>query len=150
MAQIEKLLSEINEVPNEEPNYVFGETQKEEAIIRMKELSLDSRLINKFEKQGKVFISDIGGAWFELDENAKELIKAIEESGNLVYHVLRTGPMYSALFVSKNKEYWAEERYDKRTNLIYSYATMGQFGYDSFEGGDIQVVPVAGGLNRVG
>lgn len=149
MRQIDELLARINEVPDEEPERVYGNSQKEEALIRMKELSLDNRLIDKFNNKGEVLISDIGGAWFDLDDNAKELINSIEKTGNLVYHVLRTGPMYSALFVSKDKNYWPEERYDKRTNLIYAYATMGQGGYNSYEGGDIQVTPVAGGLNRI-
>lgn len=150
MATIEELLSDINDTQDEDLQHVYGKTQLEEAVIRMKELSLSERVINQFEKHGKVFISDMGGALFELDENARQLINEIEKTGNLVYHILRTGPMYSALFVSADKSYWEEEKYDKRTNLIYSYATMGQFGYDSFEGGDIQVVPVAGGLSRIG
>lgn len=150
IAQIRELLSDINDIQDESPHYIYGKTQLEEAVIRMKELDLSEKLINQFEKHKKVFVSDLGGAWFELDENARQLVNAIEKTGNLVYHVLRTGPMYSALFVSANKDYWEEERYDKRTNLIYSYATMGQGGYGSFEGGDIQVVPVAGGLSRIG
>lgn len=150
MKQINELLERINDVPDdEEPERKYGKTQKEEAIIRMKELSLDKKLINEFDKNGKVYISDVGGAWFDLDEEAKELIASIEKTGNLVYHILRTGIMYSALFVSKDREYWPEERFNRKTGLIYSYATMGQGGYSSYEGGDIQIVPSHGGLSRI-
>lgn len=149
MKQINELLERINNVPDEEPEIKYGKSQKEEAIIRMKELNLDKKLINEFDKNGKVYISDVGGAWFDLDEEAKELIASIEKTGNIVYHILRTGIMYSALFVSKDKEYWPEERFNRKTGLIYSYATMGQGGYSSYEGGDIQVVPSHGGLSRI-
>lgn len=149
MKQINELLERINDVPDEDPEIEYGKNQKEEAIIRMKELNLDKKLINEFDKNGKVYISDVGGAWFDLDEEAEELIASIEKTGNLVYHVLRTGIMYSALFVSNDEEYWPEERFDKKTGLIYAYATMGQGGYSFYEGGDIQVVPSHGGLSRI-
>lgn len=89
------------------------ETKKEEAIKRMKALDLYKPYITLFEKDNKIFMSEMTGGVYDFDDNEELVakIKEFEEEYNaLVYHVIRTmtqfGELYNFLYVSQYNEEW--------------------------------------------
>lgn len=147
--KLEELLNSINEVEAAAQEYVFGETPKEEAILRLKEFGVAS-LINDNYNNGNIQISDIGGIIYDLDDFGKELVEYLRDEGHTPYLVLRNGSMYSILSVNKNKECWADKRYDKRNEFLLAYFTMSNIGVYGMDYGDIKVQRAsAGGLIRI-
>lgn len=147
--ELEELLNSINEAEAAAQEYVFGETPKEEAILRLKEFGVAS-LINDNYKNGNIQISDIGGIIYDLDDFGKELVEYLRDEGHTPYLVLRNGSMYSILSVNKNKKCWADKRYDKRNEFLLAYFTMSNIGVYGMDYGDIKVQRAsAGGLIRI-
>ena len=104
------------------------ETKKAEAIKRMKALDLYKPYIKAFEKESKIFLSEMTGGVYEFDSN-EELnakIKAFEEENNaLVYHVIRTmtqfGELYNFLYVSQYEEEWEMDNADIKDGYALAY-----------------------------
>ena len=104
------------------------ENKKAEAIKRMKALDLYKPYINLFEKDNKIFLSEMTGGVYEFDEdeelNAK--VKAFEEEHDaLVYHVIRTmtqfGELYNFLYVSDYEEEWEMDNSDIEAGYALAY-----------------------------
>ena len=147
--ELEELLNSINEVEATEQEHVFGETPKEEAILRLKEFGVAPFIINNF-KNGNVQISDIGGIIYDLDDFGRELVEYLKEDGHTPYLVLRNGIMYSVLYVSNDRESWPYQRYNPRTELVMACCTMSDMGVYGMDYGDIKVQRTsAGGLTRI-
>ena len=154
-AKMYAAFNEANEILNqcidcpaeidEEPEY--GETPMEEAMIRMKQLQLDSSVIQNF-KAGKLMFSEFGGILYFLNDAAKEAVAAAKERGLLPYHVVRTqteiGDMYAVLYVSTDRNAWSYERRDNASGYIDAFVKNG----DIEEYGPIGVDPCNGGLKR--
>ena len=107
---------------------VSMENKKVEAIKRMKALDLYKPYINLFEKDNKIFLSEMTGGVYEFDEdeelNAK--VKAFEEEYDaLVYHVIRTmtqfGELYNFLYVSDYEEEWEMDNADIEAGYALAY-----------------------------
>lgn len=150
LKELETLLESINEEAEEkEPERFYGSTIEEEAIFRMKEMNIWENAITAF-KNGKVMISDVGGIFFDLDDFAKEFVEKIKSDGSLPYLVVKKGNMYSVLYVSKYKEDWPMERYDRKSEFIAAAAVMSDgYGLDCVDYGSIGVrLTTAGGLDR--
>lgn len=104
------------------------ENKKAEAIKRMKALDLYKPYINLFEKDNKIFLSEMTGGVYEFDDN-EELnakVKAFEaEHDALVYHVIHTfttiGEMYSFLYVSDYSEEYDIENSDIEEGYTLAY-----------------------------
>lgn len=104
------------------------ENKKAEAIKRMKALDLYKPYINLFEKDNKIFLSEMTGGVYEFDEdeelNAK--VKAFEgEHDALVYHVIRTmtqfGELFNFLYVSDYEEEWEMDNADIEAGYALAY-----------------------------
>ena len=107
---------------------VSMENKKVEAIKRMKALDFYKPYINLFEKDNKIFLSEMTGGVYEFDEdeelNAK--VKAFEEENDaLVYHVIRTmtqfGELYNFLYVSDYEEEWEMDNADIEAGYALAY-----------------------------
>ena len=107
---------------------VSMENKKAEAIKRMKALDLYKPYINLFEKDNKIFLSEMTGGVYEFDDdeelNAK--VKAFEaEHDALVYHVIRTmtqfGELYNFLYVSDYEEEWEMDNADIADGYAMAY-----------------------------
>lgn len=146
-AEIQEILDRINKVEETESDpdsFIPGSTPEEEAVNRMKELGLMGDVIRKFQK-GQLLVSETGGILYDPDEKALDAIEDTKRYG-LPYHVIRSGEMYSVLYVSNHPEEWETEHYSKRDKYILAnvWNADGQFS----ELGDIWVVPANGGLVR--
>lgn len=144
---IEETLARINHVENtsdSDDSFVPGATPKEEAVNRMKELHLMGDVITKFKK-GHLLVSEAGGILYDPDEHALDAIEDTKKYGT-PYHVIRSGEMYSVLYVSKYPEEWEMEHYDVRSHCIIAnvWNKDGEFS----EIGDIGVSFANGGLVR--
>lgn len=146
--EIQEILNRINQVSEEaesdSDSFIPGATPEEEAVNRMKELGLMNDVIRKFQK-GQLLVSETGGILYDPDESALDAIEDTKQYG-LPYHVIRSGEMYSVLYVSNHPEEWKTEHYSKRDKYILAnvWNADGQFS----ELGDIWVVPANGGLVR--
>ena len=107
---------------------VSMENKKTEAIKRMKALDLYKPYINLFEKDNKIFLSEMTGGVYEFSDN-EELIEKIkefeEEYSALVYHVIRTmtqfGELYNFLYVSDYEDEWETDNADIEDGYALAY-----------------------------
>lgn len=128
------------------------ELKKAEAIERMKMLKLHSNVINEFQNQDKVNVSENGGFLYWLNDEQKALVEAFEEKYHaLVYHVIRSltsvGEILSYLYVSDSDEEWEFDREDIRNGITLAYAENVSDRWCS-EFGSIGIEPSIGGLIR--
>lgn len=144
MEEANRLFEACCSQPIKHQDEKYGESLKEEALIRMKQLSLWGVVIRNF-KAGKLMLSEFGGILYDLDEDAKAAVKAVEERGDLPYHVVKTGNAYSVLYVSPNRNDWKYERYNPATGHIDAFVKNGWIE----EHGAIIVCPCNGGLKRI-
>ena len=146
LGEINKLLDEINCTERTEDKVVVKDTPENEALQRMVELNLYGPVVNGF-KNGKLYQSEAGGIIYELDSIAQKAVEECKEHG-LPYHIVKSGDLYSVLYVSKYKNDWNKEHYNKCDNYIpaYVYNASGPF---LSEIGDIGVIPCNGGLKRI-
>lgn len=132
------------------------EEMKREAVLRMEQLGLDSGIVQEFQEEGIVSLSEQLGQRVLLllpDGEIDEDIRRFEaEYECLVYHVLcadnpMVGECRSLLFVSPTSSDWAGERkYIGSSKLVYAYSVS-----DMEEGvSEIMVEPQDGGLIRIG
>ncbi len=129
--------------------------KKEEAIKRMKALGLYKPYITFFEKNDKIFMSEMTGGVYEFDDNEELVakVKAFEEEYDaLVYHVIRTltqfGELYSFLFVSQYEEEWEMDNADIQNGyaLVYVWNKTDEW---CSEFGSIGIAERFGGLVRI-
>lgn len=135
------------------------EKQKEEALKRMKMLSLMSNVIKDFEKNGKVYYSERQNAmfnailyWVDNEPKFTKIIQEKEKKNNiLIYHCQLThtqfGDLLSLLFVSDDEDNWEDERQELRNGIAYCYVANLDCEYDS-DWGTIGIKPSMGGVLR--
>ena len=90
------------------------EQMKEEAIKRMKLLNLHTNVINEFQDDDIVNCSQFGVLFWLNDDQEKRVAEFEKESGNLVYHMIRTdyvelGRMLTLLYVSPYMDEWERD-----------------------------------------
>ena len=131
---------------------ITKEQKKQEALERMKLLSLYPNIIREFEKDGIVNMSENGGYLYWLDDEQREYVSDFEEEYNaLVYHVIHNytevGEMLTFLFVSDYKEEWEMDREDLQSGIICAYVKNLSVDWCS-EFGSVGIKPQYGGLLR--
>ena len=125
-----------------------GQTAKEEALFRMRDMRMMNTVMRKFIS-GTVMMSEFGGILYDLDEGAAEALRAAERKGLLPYHVVKTqtkiGTMYAVLYVSPETEDWKFERYDPAEGTTMAFVKNGEIE----EFGTVVVRPCNGGVARI-
>lgn len=134
---------------------VSMEIKKSEAINRMKVLDLYKPYITLFEKDNKIFMSEMTGGVYEFDDDAElnAKIKAFEEEHNaLVYHVIHTmtqfGELYNFLYISDHQDEWEMDNEDIKDGYALAYVWNKTDEWCS-EFGSIGVQGKFGGIVRV-
>ena len=131
---------------------ITKEQKKQEALERMKLLSLYPNIIREFEKDGIVNMSENGGYLYWLDDEQREYVSDFEaEYNTLVYHVIHNytevGEMLTFLYVSDDEEEWGYDRDDLKAG--YACAYVKNLDEDAFsEFGSVGIKPELGGLIR--
>lgn len=135
-------------------NVCFAE-KKVEAMNRMRAIGYWGRARNAFRQSGKVFVNDppFGGVYDMEPEVAANVKKFEEENNALVYMIARAytkmGKMDSYIYVSDNKEDWADDNEDLRNGIAFSY-TVNKDAPDCSEFGSIGFkMGVGAGMVRV-
>lgn len=123
-----------------------------EAVNRMKLLGLHENAIQDFVNEGKLNLSD-HGFLFWLNESEQNIVDQWQqETGNLVYHVVKTrttfGLMYSFFYVSKYEEEWFMDNADLQEGYAVCYvynaddelsSEYGSIGFEMKFGGIVRV-----------
>ena len=128
------------------------EMKKAEALERMKMLKLHSNVINEFQNQDKINLSENGGFLYWLNDDQKKRVTEFEKKYDaLVYHVIRNitefGELLSYLYVSDSEEEWEMDREDLRNGTALVYVENLNDKWCS-EFGSIGIQPSLGGLLR--
>ena len=128
------------------------ERKKQEALDRMKMLNLYPNVIQEFEKENILNMSENGGFLYWLDDQQKEYVSEFETEHNaLVYHVIHNytefGELLTFLYVSDSKDEWDFDRADLKDG--YACAYVKNLDEDAFsEFGSIAFKQQFGGLVR--
>lgn len=130
----------------------LGQAQVAEALLRMKKLKLHENVIHEFKSEGKINRSEFGGILYWLDEKENGMVKEWEEeTGNMVYHVIKNhtdlGVLYSFLYVSKYTEEWESDMADLEEGYAFVYVWVEDDPIFS-EYGTIGIKPSIGGVRR--
>lgn len=124
------------------------EEMKAEAIKRMKAMKIYPAAVKRFETEGEVLASEPPfGAYYELEEKEKEIIKDFEKRTNaLVYSAIRggSGPFTNFLFVSKYEDDWEVDRDCLKSGIAYAYVYNHE-APDCSEAGSIYIMQSPGG-----
>lgn len=145
----ERFSKEADEKENN--NRYFGETQKDEAIRRLRKIGVMDEVVENF-KNDKLMISESAGILYDLNDRAKAAIEKMKEysADALPYHLIHSftefGELYAVLFVSSNRDDWPSDGPD-REGYVFSYvynATDPSFS----EYGDIVIQGANGGVVR--
>lgn len=115
---------------------------KKECIERLKILGLDSKIINDFEKEEKVYISVIDGDILEATQYdyVSNLIKSFEKNWNVkIYHIIsierKMRDTVHVLYVNKNKSKWKSEKEDLKNGYAQTHTleTVRAFMQENIE-----------------
>lgn len=113
---------------------------KKECIERLKILGLDSKIINDFEKEEKVYISVVDRDILEATQYdyVLNLIKSFEENWNVkIYHIIsierKMRDTVHVLYVSKDKSKWKAEKEDLKNGFTQAHTleTVRAFLHDN-------------------
>lgn len=94
---------------------ISKELMKQEALERLKFIKAHQTIIDRFE-EGELMVTVAINILFALTPEEKEYVREFEEeTGSLVFHVIKTetsmfGTLYSFLNVSPYEEDWGVER----------------------------------------
>lgn len=104
------------------------ENIKNECIERLKILGLDSKIINDFEKEGKIYISVIDKAILEATQYnyVLNLIKSFEKDWDVkIYHIIsveeKMKDTIHILYVSKDESTWEAEKEDLKNGYAQAH-----------------------------
>lgn len=117
----------------------------------MKLLKLHRNPINEFKRENKINYSERGILYWVEDELKEYIEKWEEETGYLVYHVIKNytefGTLYSLLYVSTDTEEWIRDIQDMQQGTCFVYVyNVGNDFYSEF--GYINIKPCFGGVIR--
>ncbi len=147
MAALQEMIDLLNGTPDEDDAVQFAETPQEEAIRRMKEMHLYGPAITRFKTNGGLLMSYPGGALFDLDDTAKDVVEDVRKRDLLPYHVILGGDgSYSVLYVGPKDE-WEIETSDQKRGIVMAYVFNPN--YECREFGSIGITPANGGIMRV-
>ena len=132
--------------------YATHEEMKQEAINRMKALSIYGPAIKQFDKDNIIMVSEPNGGLYWADDAEMEMIKQFEDEHDAVVYIVvrqyfKFGKCDSLLYVSKYKDEWEMDNEDIRDDIPMSY-TVNHDWPDGSEFGSIGVRYFAGGLIR--
>ena len=145
----ERFSKEADEKENN--NRYFGETQRDEAIRRLRKIGVMNGVVENF-KNDKLMMSESAGILYDLNDGAKAAIEKMKEysADALPYHLIHSftefGELYTVLFVSSNRDDWPSDGPD-REGYVFSYvynATDPSFS----DYGDIVIQGANGGVVR--
>lgn len=128
------------------------EVKKQEAIKRMKMLGLYPTVIEEFEQENKLNLSECQGMLYWLTDKQQQVVKAFEQKYNsVVYHVIHTftefGELLTLLYVSDYEDEWEYDNDDLEQGYPCAYVVNLDDDICS-EFGGIGIRPVNGGLIR--
>lgn len=130
------------------------EEKKKEAIKRLKKLRVYEEVIEQFEKEGLINMSEPPfGAYCWPTDNELAMIREFEQEHNaVVYYVVRSfmefGTCDCYLFVSDYEEEWEQEvEYPKRGSAFVYVYNHDEPAFSEFGSVGIKLTP-AGGLAR--
>ena len=128
------------------------ESQKAEAVKRMKKLGILEQPIKEFEEEGKLNLSESGGILYWLNDEQKKMVEDFEKEHNgLVYHVIHQftniGELYNPLYVSEYVEEWKMDMDDLGAGQALAYVINMNMP-DCSEFGTIGIEPSVDGLIR--
>lgn len=113
------------------------EEMREEAILRMKAISLYPEIIRYFEEEGEpqVYEPPLGAGYALEEDELEELHQTESARGILIWGVIRLFTKFNRedvtidhyLFVSGNKADWDQERHDLYEGMPFVYTTMKEF-----------------------
>lgn len=147
MTALQQMIDALNGTPEQDGPVQFAETPQDEALRRMKELRLYGPAITRFKK-GELLMSYPGGALFDLDDVAKNLVEDVKKKELLPYHVVLGGDgSYSVLYIGPKDE-WVYEAGDLKRGHVMAYVFNPAF--ECREYGTVTVEPANGGIVRVG
>lgn len=134
-----------------EENIEMRIKQELEAEARIKKLNLHPNAIKEFVEGRKLNLSE-RGMLFWLNEDEEKMVRLWEEeTGNIVYHIIKTdtvfGLCYSFLYVSKYEEEWEDDNYDLDEGYPLAFVKNVDDDYSS-EYGSIGIKPFLGGVIR--
>lgn len=125
----------------------------QECVTRMNILKMSKTCIDEFKKNN-IWLSEIVGALYELNDDEKRLVEQFEnEHKNCkVYHVIHNlfefGNCFTLLYVDLDEEdYWEEERQELADGYAFTYVINTTCEWCS-EFGSVYVVPAFGGVVR--
>lgn len=133
---------------------------KNEAVKRMKMLNILPQVIKEFKNEGVLEVSerinkDYPAAlyWVKYYDGLQEAADRFEEDHNaLVYHISLTrtefGNLFSFLYVSHNRDEWANDRVDIRDGEVLAYVWNPTYPENSGFG-YIGINPAMGGVERI-
>lgn len=154
------LLSEINaddeddsdsfsDLDNDDQENMATEDEcRAEILKRAQAFNFYGPVLTKL-KDKSLYMSEAGGILYDLDENAKKAVKAVEEIGDYPYHVIHNvfrdiGDVYTVLYVSKEKNHWRME-FNRKSEPVDAWCYTEAYG---LEHGSVGVTPANGGLVR--
>lgn len=94
---------------------------KQECIKRLQILKLDSKIINEFKNNNKVYVSKINNDTTEVifDEDIMKIIKTFEEKKTIkIYHVVIFESQIYMFAIHKHKEIWEKEKSDLKRGWV--------------------------------
>lgn len=129
----------------------LNEMQVSEALQRMKMLKIHENAIADFLKD-RTLNKSVGGFLYWLDDSEKKMVEEWQrKTGNLVYHVIKSGlecgVCYSLLYVSKDPGEWIFDCEDLEQNYAFAYVENTTDPSGSEYGG-IGIHPQFGGVIR--
>ena len=130
------------------------EEKKKEAIKRLKKLRVYGEVIEQFEKEGLINMSEppFGACYWPSDDELAMIREFEQEHNAVVFHVVRSfmefGTCDCYLFVSDYKEEWEQDAEDLKQEaaLVYVY-NHDEPAFSEFGSVGIKLTP-AGGLVR--
>lgn len=94
---------------------------KQECIKRMQLLKLDSKIINEFKDNDKVYVSKISNGTAEvlIDNDIMKIIKKFEEKQTIkIYHVVIFDSQMYMFAIHTHQEIWHKEKSDLKRGWV--------------------------------
>lgn len=134
-----------------EENIEMRIKQELEAEERIKKLNLHPNAVKEFLEGRKLNLSERGMLYWLNDDEEKMVRSWEDETGNIVYHVIKNnmefGLCYSFLYVSKYEEEWEDDNIDLEDGYPLAFVKNVDDDYSS-EYGAIGISPRFGGIIR--
>lgn len=123
---------------------ILKRKQKEEAVKRMKKLSLHPIIIVEFINKGTIHKSEHIGFLSWLNDKEKKIVKEFEKERNsVVYHIIKNhtefGTLLTIFYVSPHTDEWSIDNEDIKLNRQLCYVKnldvdyYSEYGYICFQ-----------------